>query len=388
MGEDRRWTRGRGLRLLLGLAVLAIAPGGIPSHLHGQVPVEVSQATFVRWGCAGCHGAPWVGIPSGGAPAVDRLGEGHDRAWLVGYLLGDSLLDGARHPIPFGGPAPVADSLATWLLGGGEAPAAGPPGGGPAPEGRPPSEEALQEEEAPPAEVAPPAAVPAPTGVEAAPVAPSQPVEAAPSDPLQWTGALPQAEAWRAPAAAVAGVALLGALLLLFRPAPVLGAGGWAVAALLLLALPVLAFGLGAAHHLDRSRTTEFCLSCHVMERWGESLAGAAGTPGALAAMHFQDRLIPRDRACYTCHTQYTMYGDLQAKALGVRHLLVNAFGGPPDTLRLYSRYENRECLHCHAGAEPFEALPMHRGLEPGGEREDRSCLECHGPAHGLEGVR
>ncbi len=386
MGAGRGRIPGRrGGRVVLALGVAVTAIWGVSSHLHGQTPDELAQASFLRWGCAGCHGAPWAGIPAAGAPSVEALGEalgeGRTRGWLVGYLMGDSLLGGARHPIPFGGPPPVADTLAGWLLG--EAPA--PP---------PAADDLADAEVLPPAAEDPPAEPPpAPAGAPPPETTPS-PMEAAasepprtgPADPLEWTGALTQTEAWRAPAAAVAAVALLGVLLLLVRPAPVLGAGGWGLAALLLLVLPVLAFGLGAGHHLEGSRTTEFCLSCHIMEPWGESLTGAAGTQGALAAMHFQDRLIPRDRACYTCHTQYTMYGDLQAKALGVRHLLVNLTGAP-DTLRLYSPYENRECLHCHIGAEGFEALPMHRGLEPGGEREDRSCLTCHGPAHGLEGV-
>lgn len=383
MGVDRRrvqgGTRGRFTALLGTLAALA---WGVPAHLPGQVPDEVAQASFLRWGCAGCHGAPWAGIPSAGAPSFEGLGEGHAPGWLVGYLLGDSLRNGSPHPIPFGGPAPVADSLATWLLGG-PAGSAGAPPEAVVPESPPP--EGLPAGVAPPpAGVAPGDAVPGQPPADASPASPAP----GPADPLAWTGALPPAEGWRAPAAAVAAVALVGVLLLLFRPAPVMGAGGWGLAALLLLVLPVLAFALGAGHHLDRSRTTAFCLSCHVMERWGESLTGAAGTGGALAALHFQDRLIPRDRACYTCHTQYTMYGDLQSKALGVRHLLVNALGGPPDTLRLYSPYENRECLHCHGGADAFEALPVHRGLEPGGEQEATSCLGCHGPAHGLEGVR
>lgn len=361
MGSRRRWVPGGGGggRALI-LCVLALPCWAVPAHLPGQVQDEVAQAAFLRWGCTGCHGAPWAGIPSAGAPPLERLGEGRDPAWLVGYLMGDSLGGGAGHPIPFGGPAPVADSLVSWLLADMASAQVGDP-------------------EAPPAAVPD---VPSPAG------SPTAASPSGPPDPLAWTGALPGTAAWRAPAAAVAAVALLGVLLLLVRPTPVLGAGGWGLAALLLVVLPVLAFGLGAGHHLDRSRTTEFCLSCHVMERWGESLTGAAGADAALAANHFQDRLIPRDRACYTCHTQYTMYGDLQAKALGVRHLLVNALGGPPDTLHLYSPYENRECLHCHGGADAFEALPVHRGLAPGGDREDTSCLTCHGPAHGLEGVR
>jgi hypothetical protein len=38
------------------------------------------------------------------------------------------------------------------------------------------------------------------------------------------------------------------------------------------LILPVLCMAGGASEHLDRSKQTQFCLTCHVMESHGKSL--------------------------------------------------------------------------------------------------------------------
>ena len=122
--------------------------------------------------------------------------------------------------------------------------------------------------------------------------------------------------------------------------------------------LPLLVGFLGASEHLERSKKTAFCLSCHVMEDYGKSLY--VDDKEYVPANHFQNNRIPRDKACYTCHTDYTMYGDVNAKLRGLRHLYVQYIGTIPDTLKLYSPYNNRECLHCHEGARSFVENPHH----------------------------
>jgi len=77
-------------------------------------------------------------------------------------------------------------------------------------------------------------------------------------------------------------------------------------------------------------------------------------------AIHFQNNLVPRDHACYTCHTDYTMYGDVRSKLRGLRHLYAYYLGTPSSPIKLYRPYNNRECLHCHLGARSFEDSEAH----------------------------
>ena len=111
---------------------------------------------------------------------------------------------------------------------------------------------------------------------------------------------------------------------------------------------------------MEHATSTQFCLSCHVMSDYGRSLY--VDDPSYVPAAHFQNNRVPRDHACYTCHTDYTMFGGVHAKLRGVRHLYVQYLGTipAPDRIRLYTPYNNRECLHCHAGARRFEEASNH----------------------------
>jgi cytochrome c-type protein NapC len=154
-----------------------------------------------------------------------------------------------------------------------------------------------------------------------------------------------------------------------------------------IVVLPLLSGTLGGYHHLERSKRTEFCLSCHTMSEHGRSLY--VDSPQYLAAAHFQNQLIPRTQACYTCHTNYTMYGDLSSKWRGLRHVYVQYLATipQPTEIQLYTPYNNRECLRCHAGARTFEEGVIHN-LEPETLPAIRantlSCLSsgCHEIAH------
>ena len=154
----------------------------------------------------------------------------------------------------------------------------------------------------------------------------------------------------------VISVALLFDLII--RPSITVHRGGKILAFVALFILPLLIASLGFSEHLERSKKTEFCLSCHVMEDYGKSLL--VDDKEYVPANHFQNNRIPRDKACFTCHTEYTMYGDFKAKMRGLRHLYVQYIGTIPDTVKLYSYYNNRECLHCHEGARSFEEKPAH----------------------------
>ena len=101
-----------------------------------------------------------------------------------------------------------------------------------------------------------------------------------------------------------------------------------------------------------------------------------------IVASHFQNRHIDREYACFTCHTSYTMFGDLDAKMKGVQHLLVYYLGDPGEEIELYEPYENRECLHCHAGSRSFEEGETHAEFMLELTSGETSCLECYDLVH------
>jgi cytochrome c-type protein NapC len=178
--------------------------------------------------------------------------------------------------------------------------------------------------------------------------------------------------------AAAVAVALI--LLLVWRPSLTGAPGGKALAFLAFFLLPVGVTALGLSAHVEKAKTTDFCLSCHEMAPYGESLR--IDDSAYVPASHFQNRRIPREQACYTCHTTYTMFGGVEAKLQGLRHLYVHYLGEVPKKIELYKPYSNRECLHCHAGARAFESSDLHKEIRADLTGGQTSCLECHDSIH------
>jgi len=181
----------------------------------------------------------------------------------------------------------------------------------------------------------------------------------------------------------VLSAVLIGVLVA--RPVVTATRGGKILAFFILFLLPSLSMTMGVSSELERSKSTEFCLSCHVMESHGRSLY--VDDPGYLAAAHFQNHRVPADQACYTCHTNYAMFGGYRAKLNGLHHVYVQYFGKAQDPIRLYEPYNNRECLHCHLGARSFEEGVVHTAdpdLLPAVKANKVSCLSsgCHDVVH------
>ena len=163
--------------------------------------------------------------------------------------------------------------------------------------------------------------------------------------------------------------------------------GGKILAFLVLFVLPLLCMAIGVSSEVERSKSTSFCLSCHVMEPYGRSLR--VDDPSYLAAAHFQNHRVPADQACYTCHTNYAMFGGVRAKMHGLRHVYVQYLGKLPQQIHLYEPYNNRECLHCHLGARSFEEGAVHNAdadLLPAVKANKMSCLSsgCHDVVHNV----
>ena len=187
---------------------------------------------------------------------------------------------------------------------------------------------------------------------------------------------------------AVATVILLSIILigvLLTRPSITAAQGGKIVAFIAFFILPIVATVLGASIHLEQSTSTQFCLSCHVMEPYGKSLS--IDDPSYVPAAHFQNNRIPKDHACFTCHTDYTMFGDVNSKLRGLKHIYVYYFRTPPAKLALYEPFKNRECLHCHANGRSFETTSPHTEMREALASNDMSCLTCHTKVHDVANI-
>jgi nitrate/TMAO reductase-like tetraheme cytochrome c subunit len=183
--------------------------------------------------------------------------------------------------------------------------------------------------------------------------------------------------------AAAVTIALVA--LVVLRPSLVAARGGRMLAFIAFFLLPVLVTATGLSVHMEQSKSTEFCLSCHVMAPYGRSLY--VDDKDHLPAAHFQNNRIPRDHACFTCHTTYTLFGDYRAKLVGLRHVYVNYLGTIPRQIKLYHPYNNRECLHCHAGGRSFEEDDVHKGVRDDLAAGKTSCLECHSTVHDVANV-
>jgi cytochrome c-type protein NapC len=167
--------------------------------------------------------------------------------------------------------------------------------------------------------------------------------------------------------------------------------GGKILAFVAMLIFPLLAGEIGAATHLEHSKQTTFCLSCHVMENYGKSLR--VDDRSYIPAVHYQNKLVPSDQACFTCHTDYAMFGDVRAKLRGLKHVYVQYLGKVPEKPKLYTPYNNRECLHCHLGARSFEEGATHLQdpkTMPAIKSNQMSCStsECHSTIHNVDKLK
>ncbi len=177
---------------------------------------------------------------------------------------------------------------------------------------------------------------------------------------------------------AIAALAVIAVLVR--RPESAVTVGGKMLAFLALFVLPGLLLLGGASRHYEQAKTTEFCLSCHIIQPYGESLH--IDDAHFLPAAHYQNKRIPVDRACYTCHTNYTLFGDLDDKIRGVRHVWHNLWGSASDPIELYEPYENRACLKCHQGARSYEEQAAHSPFRADLLEGAKSCLMCHNLIH------
>jgi cytochrome c-type protein NapC len=152
-----------------------------------------------------------------------------------------------------------------------------------------------------------------------------------------------------------------------------------------MVVLPLLLSAGNLSYGVAESSQTRFCLSCHEMQRHDKSLF--VDDRQALAAVHYQNRLVERDSTCYSCHKDYGLFGDAKAKLNGLRHVWAHYVRGVPEKITLYEPYPNANCLHCHDDARRFVENPPHRPVLGALQAGSMSCLACHRVAHDLAKV-
>ncbi len=192
------------------------------------------------------------------------------------------------------------------------------------------------------------------------------------------------------PLLALLGIALVLVLAVVARPQATRQPSGRILAFVAIFLLPALALWMGVDAHVEQAKQRSFCLSCHVMEPYGKSLY--VDDDEYVPAAHFQNNRVSREKACYTCHTSYALFGDVESKLRGLRHLMVYYSGSLPDTIRLYTPYNNRECLHCHSGARRFEKHRNHHEADTtmAAIKANRlSCMTsgCHDVIHDVHNL-
>jgi cytochrome c-type protein NapC len=149
--------------------------------------------------------------------------------------------------------------------------------------------------------------------------------------------------------------------------------------------IPLVASAGSFKAGVEESSRTRFCLSCHEMKSYGKSLF--VDNRQALPAVHFQNRLVERENACYSCHTDYALFGDVKAKLNGLKHVYVHYLAKPPAKMALYQPYSNRNCLHCHEDARRYLEAPAHQAVSGAVASGEMSCLKCHAVAHDMAAV-
>jgi nitrate/TMAO reductase-like tetraheme cytochrome c subunit len=143
--------------------------------------------------------------------------------------------------------------------------------------------------------------------------------------------------------------------------------------------LPLPVVFLGTAVGLEHSKVTSFCASCHPMEVFVEDMLDPASD--TLAALHFKNRYIQREH-CYRCHTDYGIFGTVEAKMAGLGHIWKDATDSYELPIEISKPYSPRICLDCHAQSLKFQAQSAHEGIVAAVLQGEISCSECHGLSH------
>jgi cytochrome c nitrite reductase small subunit len=144
--------------------------------------------------------------------------------------------------------------------------------------------------------------------------------------------------------------------------------------------LPLTIVFFAYYYGLETSKSVEACGSCHTMDAHVRDLRDPKSD--TLAAVHFKNRYI-QENHCYTCHTDYGMFGTVKAKWEGLGHTVRYTTGAYTLPLKIAHPYPNWRCLNCHGTSQKFLDPEKHPKEDMADLLSGKtSCLECHGPPH------
>jgi cytochrome c-type protein NapC len=139
---------------------------------------------------------------------------------------------------------------------------------------------------------------------------------------------------------------------------------------------------------LEHMRSRDFCVTCHEMKPYSDSLL--SDNEESVPALHYQNNRVPQRTACYSCHTDYTLFGGTRAKLTGLRHMYVHYFKGAPAAgqIKLYGKFNTQNCLYCHGPAKNFLESKTHTRKTSIEDMRSgkKSCLDCHDVTHVIPG--
>lgn len=170
-------------------------------------------------------------------------------------------------------------------------------------------------------------------------------------------------------------VAIVAALLLLWVLIRGRLPAGYAAAAVL---LPLAAYAFAALYLLEGAKQVTFCGSCHLMTPIVQSLES---NDDSLASIHYARGRVPHEQACFACHSGYGIWGGVDAKVAGIRHMLLTVTGRYTLPLRHGGPFDIDSCLGCHAFAQNFRAVEDHQDLDLQKELVERK-IGCTGDCH------
>jgi nitrate/TMAO reductase-like tetraheme cytochrome c subunit len=143
--------------------------------------------------------------------------------------------------------------------------------------------------------------------------------------------------------------------------------------------LPLPVMFMSTAVGLEQAKAVDFCSSCHVMRVFVDDMEDPSST--RLAALHYQNRYIQEDH-CYVCHTNYGLFGTVEAKLGGITHIWEETTGTYPLPVRAKGGYQFTICLNCHGLSAKFAKNDLHRAVIGEVLANETACTDCHNLSH------
>lgn len=161
--------------------------------------------------------------------------------------------------------------------------------------------------------------------------------------------------------------------------------GKWILLFIFFVISPII-YLLNFSVAVEDSKSVEFCNSCHIMNGYVNDVEDPDSEH--LASMHYQYRWIAGDQ-CFTCHSDYGLFGNAKAKMTGIKHVWAY-YTGYETPIELYDTYNNQICLRCHAPVISFQETEEHEENATEILSNEMSCLgvDCHITTHPEEAWR